>query len=152
MVFRRICEKYRKAVPQSDGHNELGRHDVWSDRAKPGAETLPYCSGTGQRDGLQDALGDNAELDMSMISSDLPAHLHFGIHRGPYLQDGASVDAGVAGREETSVPTWMRPDASWITGYVGRRRWADGAHGWVDPQQFIGERLEEARVSGTARR
>lgn len=56
------------------------------------------------------------------------AHLHFGIHRGAYLQ----------------TPWWVeaprKPDASWIAGYVTTARWRDGWHGWVDPQRFIRER------------
>lgn len=41
------------------------------------------------------------------------AHLHFGIHRGPYLESG------------------------WITGYLSPEQWSQGARGWQDPQVFI---------------
>jgi murein DD-endopeptidase MepM/ murein hydrolase activator NlpD len=56
------------------------------------------------------------------------AHLHFGIHRGAYLQ----------------APWWaeapQKPGPSWIAGYVTTARWRNGWHGWVDPQRFIRDR------------
>lgn len=47
------------------------------------------------------------------------AHLHFGIHQGPFEQD-----------------------RRWITGYISREHF-QGDHGWVDPQRFIRERLKK---------
>ena len=81
-----------------------------------------------------------------------PAHVHFGIHRGPYLQRRPYVDAGAFVMDDMSSPTQGRPNARWVTGYVGPERWADGDHGWVDPQPFITDRLEGTAASGTARR
>jgi len=46
------------------------------------------------------------------------AHLHFGIHEGPYDQE-----------------------QRWVTGYISRADF-QGDHGWVDPQVFIRERRE----------
>lgn len=46
------------------------------------------------------------------------AHLHFGIHQGPYEQE--------------------RP---WITGYL-RHELFEAGHGWVDPQVFIRKRIK----------
>lgn len=45
------------------------------------------------------------------------AHLHFGIHEGPFEQD-----------------------RRWITGYLSHEAF-QGDHGWVDPQSFIRRRL-----------
>jgi hypothetical protein len=42
------------------------------------------------------------------------AHLHFGIHRGPYSTE-----------------------IRWICGYVSPDAFAAGSHGWVDPQEFL---------------
>lgn len=41
------------------------------------------------------------------------AHLHFGIHHGPY-------DGGI-----------------WISGYVGTKNFIDGRHAWQNPQEFL---------------
>lgn len=72
-----------------------------------------------------------------------PAHLHFGIHRGRYLQSrpwdrAGSLEVG----DGQSPPMPVKQDASWICGYVAPARWDEGRHGWVDPQQFIGRRME----------
>jgi murein DD-endopeptidase MepM/ murein hydrolase activator NlpD len=45
------------------------------------------------------------------------AHLHFGVHRGPYTSTGAH----------------------WISGYVGTANWQAGQHEWVNPQEFLKE-------------
>jgi murein DD-endopeptidase MepM/ murein hydrolase activator NlpD len=43
------------------------------------------------------------------------AHLHFGVHRGPY----------------------SAPSGNWICGYVSTQTWNAKRHGWLDPQQFL---------------
>jgi len=70
-----------------------------------------------------------------------PAHLHFGIHRGPYLQSKSS--GAPIWSEDPDRPSEMpvRPDSLWITGYVSPERWAEGKQGWVNPQEFIRARL-----------
>jgi murein DD-endopeptidase MepM/ murein hydrolase activator NlpD len=87
----------------------------------------------GQRIG---ALGRSSTWENGGYAS----HLHFGLHRGPYLQTRPAVDEGVmAGDDERrTTPT---PDAKWVTGYVSPRRWAAGNHGWIDPHAFIVKRL-----------
>lgn len=42
------------------------------------------------------------------------AHLHFGIHRGPYSSE-----------------------IRWICGYISPQAFSSGAHSWVDPQEFL---------------
>jgi len=42
------------------------------------------------------------------------AHLHFGIHKGPYAID------------------WR-----WVCGYVDPLLFKNGEHGWLDPQNFL---------------
>lgn len=44
------------------------------------------------------------------------AHLHFGIHRGPFVQE-----------------------QRWICGYVAPDAFSTGRHGWLDPQRFLKE-------------
>ena len=51
------------------------------------------------------------------------AHLHFGIHRGPY------------------------GNGNWVTGYLRPERFQKGDHGWVDPQAFVRERFPSGRHS-----
>ena len=73
------------------------------------------------------------------------AHLHFGIHRGPFLQFKPSALAN-SSLGDGSLPGMMgappssQADASWITGYLAPGRWDDGDHGWVDPQRFLTDR------------
>jgi hypothetical protein len=62
-------------MAKRDGDDKFGRQDVGSDRAKPGSETLPHRSGATQGEDLQEALGDDAELDVGMVSGDFPADL-----------------------------------------------------------------------------
>ncbi|MCK6471431.1 MAG: peptidoglycan DD-metalloendopeptidase family protein [Planctomycetes bacterium] len=54
-----------------------------------------------------------------------PAHLHFGLHRGPYEQ----------GR--------------WITGYLSPETWQRGAHGWLAPQEFFAEHAAAPAASAS---
>ncbi len=94
--------------------------------------------------------------------------MHFGLHRGPYcdshpvgrtlaytLSDGTEVEGRVteSGADSAtvkvthlgeSVSFQVRQEPSWICGYVGTARWDAGGHGWLDPQEFIGKRLEKA--------
>lgn len=74
------------------------------------------------------------------------AHLHFGLHRGPYLQSRPSGDASPQGPAPRPGSDPIRlpaePEAFWITGYLRPARWAAGRHGWENPQAFIGKRLE----------
>jgi murein DD-endopeptidase MepM/ murein hydrolase activator NlpD len=70
-----------------------------------------------------------------------PAHLHFGIHRGPYAQRNPMDDMGAFGTGDGAT-VQRKLDASWITGYVPPARWDAGWHGWVDPKPFIKARIE----------
>ena len=63
MLLGRIGEKYRQAMAQRDGHDEFGGHDAGADGAQPGAETLPDRRRGAERKGLQESLGNDAELD-----------------------------------------------------------------------------------------
>jgi hypothetical protein len=60
-------------VAQGEGYDELGRQDSGSDGAKPGAEIFPDGGSTQQGECLEQALGDEAELYVSMVGADLPA-------------------------------------------------------------------------------
>ena len=50
------------------------------------------------------------------------AHLHFGVHQGPYSSNGNQ----------------------WICGYISTQAWQSGVHGWLSPQIFLKSRLPEA--------
>jgi hypothetical protein len=86
------------------------------------------------------------------------AHLHFAVHKGPYLQPprpGSVVDTRYQGRRYRGVV--LRSDhtgaivrirtqrgleavlrtASWLCGYVSRAWWDAGDHGWAAPQAFL---------------
>ena len=88
------------------------------------------------------------------------AHLHFGIHEGPFWQTyeaGAPLDVRYQGKSYTGkvlhadlnfalvdihTPTGaklVRRSASWICGYVSKECWEEERHGWVDPQEFLKE-------------
>ena len=68
------------------------------------------------------------------------SHLHFGIHRGPFLQfRGDSAGAASAQGDPIGTPD-LAWGAKWVSGYVTPGRWADDRGGWVEPQAFIRQR------------
>jgi len=90
------------------------------------------------------------------------SHLHFGIHEGPYgllPHPGGMADVrwqGVqyrgkvldANPEETGIEIFtprgvyhVRKPTTWVSGYISKRAWDEGQHGWCDPQKFIREHL-----------
>lgn len=88
-----------------------------------------------------------------------PAHLHFGLHLGPFRQHprpgtfvdvnfrgsryrGRVVSAGPAGIEATiryrGEPAFeVTRTARWECGYIARWYWDSGAHGWLDPRAWL---------------
>jgi len=88
------------------------------------------------------------------------AHLHCGIHKGPFWQThqpGAPLDVRYEGKFYTgkvvsadlnhalvdvhtpSGAKLVRRSGSWICGYVSKECWEQKRHGWVDPQKFLKE-------------
>jgi murein DD-endopeptidase MepM/ murein hydrolase activator NlpD len=96
------------------------------------------------------------------------AHLHFGVHRGAYLQEyavGSEVPFELHGRNVKGKVTRCDPKVAWITvavggrtlrfglrrralwicGYVSPAIYKAGKHGWCDPQRFIRQRMRKKR-------
>ncbi len=69
-----VCEKIRQGVAQRGGRDELGGGDPWADGAQPGAEGRPDQGGLLDREGLQEPLGDHADLDVAMVGGELAVH------------------------------------------------------------------------------
>ncbi|MGD0092041.1 MAG: peptidoglycan DD-metalloendopeptidase family protein [Planctomycetota bacterium] len=88
------------------------------------------------------------------------AHLHFGIHKGPYWQAfevGAPLDVRYEGKHyvgrvvssdvnstlvdihHAKGAQQLRRSSSWVSGYVSKECWEHKRHGWVDPQHFLKE-------------
>lgn len=86
------------------------------------------------------------------------AHLHFGLHHGPFVQvhkEGASIDVRFEGsyyvgkvihsdpeNTDVRIQTWYGPrtvtqQTSWLRGYVSLRQWQAGRHRWLDPQKVF---------------
>ena len=71
MVRGAAREKFGQGVSQRHGGDLLGRRDPWSDGAEPRSEAGPDgCRGS-DRQVLEQALGDQAELDVAVIGGDL---------------------------------------------------------------------------------
>ncbi|MHC4915200.1 MAG: peptidoglycan DD-metalloendopeptidase family protein [Planctomycetota bacterium] len=93
------------------------------------------------------------------------AHLHFGVHRGPFLHEypvGSEVPFSYAGREVKGkvfecgttvarlevdlggrkVRFGLRRRPLWICGYMDPAAFKAGGHGWVDPQKFVRQRVK----------
>jgi len=88
------------------------------------------------------------------------AHIHFGIHLGPYVdarKKGDSFETVLAGkparltveevREESflcrcdnGTLVLLQKNPGWVGGYLSPARFEAGDHGWVDPQAFIRKR------------
>ena len=103
------------------------------------------------------------------------SHLHFGLHDGPYLSShpiGRKIDYTLSSGEEVvgvvtargdpcatvtvthkgeSVSFEVAQSADWICGYVSKDFWK-GEHGWLDPQKFIRERLDDTERPAVERR
>ncbi len=96
------------------------------------------------------------------------AHLHFGIHRGEFLQvypAGSEVPFTLEGKEVKGKvvecgPTLARVEVEvggrklriglrrrplWICGYISPAAFKAGEHGWVDPQKFIKARTAKKK-------
>lgn len=90
------------------------------------------------------------------------AHLHFGLHHGPFAQvhkEGESIDVRFEGyyyvgkvvrsdqeNTEVRIQTWHGPrtvtqQTSWLRGYVSLRQWQAGRHRWLDPQKVFRDNL-----------
>ncbi|MCY3021491.1 MAG: peptidoglycan DD-metalloendopeptidase family protein [Planctomycetota bacterium] len=86
------------------------------------------------------------------------AHLHFGIHTGPYWKahrpgtlldvrwDGKHYTGKVVASDgdntvvEVHTPRgayYLRRPASWLAGYVSKAAWDQHRHDWADPQEFL---------------
>ncbi len=97
------------------------------------------------------------------------AHLHFGIHKGSYLQDyppGSEVSVTLEGKPRKARviecgPTLARIEvdfggqkrcfglrrrALWICGYISPASYKAGKHGWVNPQKLIKDRMKPKDV------
>ena len=73
MVCERIREKFRQGVAQGERGDALrGRHGG-PDRAQPRAEAAPDGRGVEDRDGLQEPLRDDPELDVAVVGAQLAA-------------------------------------------------------------------------------
>lgn len=88
------------------------------------------------------------------------AHLHFAVHRGPYVQikqPGDKVDVRyknklytgtvvIADANETvaRIDSWFGPHlvhlpATWVRGYISPQQWYARRHGFMDPQRVVRE-------------
>ncbi|MCW8129526.1 MAG: peptidoglycan DD-metalloendopeptidase family protein [Planctomycetota bacterium] len=88
------------------------------------------------------------------------AHLHFGLHHGPYVQlykPGQPIDVRFEGylyvgrvlhsdpeNTEVEIQTWygrrkVSTPTSWVRGYVSMRQWTSARHRWLDPQEILRE-------------
>ncbi|MBF0189425.1 MAG: hypothetical protein HQL50_15990, partial [Magnetococcales bacterium] len=86
------------------------------------------------------------------------AHLHLGLHDGPYLQVphiGRIMDLRFRGRMRRGVVvhadqnrTHLRihegygtrivhKATTWVTGYISHHAWESHDHGWLSPQPFL---------------
>lgn len=86
------------------------------------------------------------------------AHLHFGLHHGPYIQcykPDAPIDVRFEGynytgrvvrsdseNTEAVIITWdglrhVTQPTSWLRGYVSMKQWNAARHRWLDPQQVL---------------
>ena len=72
-MFCSNCEKFGEGLAEGNGDDHFGGGQSWPNGADPGAKGLPHQLGFGGRKDLQQALGDEAELDVAMISRDLAA-------------------------------------------------------------------------------
>lgn len=96
---------------------------------------------------------------LTLENGGYPAHLHFGLHLGPYRQrqrPGANTDIDYRGKrykgtvtaadpKQTQATIRYRGDAEfavvrpsqWECGYIARWYWNSKKHGWLDPAAFL---------------
>src|SRR5271163_4052035 len=67
MACRTIQEKFRKALAQRGGDDQLGGRNAGADSSQPGAEGLPYHLGECGGEILKQTLSDDTGLDEEMI-------------------------------------------------------------------------------------
>ena len=66
--FGGSCEKLRKGMAEGNSHDLFRGDQSGPNGTDPGAEGLPYQLGFRRREDLKEALGDQSELDVTMIS------------------------------------------------------------------------------------
>ena len=69
-----VCEKFRERVTHRGGGDELGGRDTGPDSAQPRAERRPDPARMFHGEVLQDALTDEAHLDMAVVGRELTPH------------------------------------------------------------------------------
>lgn len=74
-VWPANSEKFGKGGPQSVRDDEFGRRPIGVHRGEPTTEELPDGGGAADREVLQQALNDAAELNVGMVGSQFAAHL-----------------------------------------------------------------------------
>ena len=67
-------EKIRQRVTRRHSGHKLGRDDPRADGAQPGAEGRPDQGRMLDREGLQQLLGDHADLNVAVVGGELAAH------------------------------------------------------------------------------
>ena len=71
--FGGSCEKLRKGIAEGNGDDLLRGAKSWPNGPDPGTKGLPYELGIHCREDLEQTLGDESELDVTMIGRDLSA-------------------------------------------------------------------------------
>ena len=73
--FGGSCEKFREGIAEGDGDGDdlFGGGQSWPNGAHPGAEESPDQLECGRGKNLKQALGDEPELDVSLVGRDLAA-------------------------------------------------------------------------------
>src|SRR6516165_2720822 len=71
--FGGSSKKLGEGIAQRYGHDQLGGGQTWANGADPGAERAPDQLGRSGGEDLEQALGDETELDMAMVGRELAA-------------------------------------------------------------------------------
>src|SRR6516165_1166329 len=70
-VLAAVARNWGKVLRNAHGHDQLGGGQTRAHGADPGTERAPDQLGRGGGEDLEQALGDETELDMAMVSREL---------------------------------------------------------------------------------
>src|SRR5471032_1445782 len=106
-----LREKIRAVVAQRGGDDEFGGTVRGSSGAQPGGKLVPDERGLGGGEALQEALGDEAELDVAMVGGQLAADPG-AVGGGPAVEKLVAVAAFERGH--LLHPKMIRPGAEGV--------------------------------------